>query len=203
MKIQGRQDTKSLQIKDLVTIGIFTALLFIAIGIGAAPFAPNPFLTFYMPLGGALLGGPIFLLLTAKVPKRGAVSIVGLLISAVIFATGMHWAMALGYLLGGILGDLIAGSREYRSIKCNSVAYTSLVFGATGTYIAYFVNPEAWARQMLKGDTTITYIDIMGKSAHSWTLPVILIGTVLVALFSAYIGAKLLKKQFEKAGITS
>ncbi len=203
MANQKFSNQKGLTVKDLVTTGIFATLILVAILAGGMPFAPNPLLTFYMPLGSALLAGPIFLLLVAKVPKRGPISIVGILAGLVLFATGMHWAMDLGYVLGGILGDLIAGTKGYRSVKLNIVAYICLCLGATGTYIAFFVNPAAWSSLMLNGGTAQGYLDAMNGAAQGWMLPVILIGTVVVGAFSGFVGSKLLKKQFEKAGITA
>ena len=203
MANQKFSNQKGLTVKDLVTTGIFVALIWVTMLTGGLPFAPNPLLTFYMPLGSALLAGPIFLLLVAKVPKRGPISIVGILAGLVLFATGMHWAMDLGYVLGGILGDLIAGTKGYRSVKLNIVAYICLCLGATGTYIAFFVNPAAWSSLMLNGGTAQGYLDAMNGAAQGWMLPVILIGTVVVGAFSGFVGSKLLKKQFEKAGITA
>ena len=203
MANQKFSNQKGLTVKDLVTTGIFATLILVAILAGGMPFAPNPLLTFYMPLGSALLAGPIFLLLVAKVPKRGPISIVGILAGLVLFATGMHWAMDLGYVLGGILGDLIAGTKGYRSVKLNIVAYICLCLGATGTYIAFFVNPAAWSSLMLNGGTAQGYLDAMNGAAQGWMLPVILIGTVVVGAFSGFVGSKLLKKQFEKAGIAA
>ena len=57
---------KGLTVKDLVTIGIFTALFFVFEIIGSLPFAPNPALTFYQPFGIALLCGPVYLLMVAQ-----------------------------------------------------------------------------------------------------------------------------------------
>ena len=48
-----------LSVKDLVTTGIFTALLFVFIMVGGVFFATNPVLTFFMPAGSALLAGPL------------------------------------------------------------------------------------------------------------------------------------------------
>ena len=50
---------KSLTIKDLVTTGIFSAIFLVFTMIGGIFFAPNPVLTFYMPMGAALLCGPV------------------------------------------------------------------------------------------------------------------------------------------------
>lgn len=76
---QKVSNQKGLTVKDLVTTGIFAALIWVTMLTGGLPFAPNPLLTFYMPLGSALLGGPVFLLLVAKVPKFGPIPIVGIL----------------------------------------------------------------------------------------------------------------------------
>lgn len=43
---------KGLTVKDLVTTGIFSAIFFVFTLVGGLPFAPNPVLTFYMPMGG-------------------------------------------------------------------------------------------------------------------------------------------------------
>ena len=45
-------------------------------------------------------------------------------------------------------------------------------------------------------------MDTMSASAPSWLLAVIIIGTLAITAFSGWIGGKLLKKQFEEAGIT-
>lgn len=192
-----------LTVKDLVTTGIFSALLFITVMIGGIPFAPNPITTFYMPLGSALLGGPVFLLMVAKVAKRGPITIAGILIGIIFFATGMHWAMDLGYILGGFIADIIAGAKRYRSIKLNIFSYSILSLGCTGTYICYFVDPASWGSLMLQNGTDAGYIDTMNATAQGWMLPVIIIGTIVVAFFSGWVGTKLLRNQFEKAGITA
>lgn len=46
-----------LSVKDLVTTGIFTALLFVFIMVGGVFFATNPMLTFFMPAGSVCLPG--------------------------------------------------------------------------------------------------------------------------------------------------
>jgi energy-coupling factor transport system substrate-specific component len=194
---------KGLTVKDLVTVGIFTAIIWLTMLIGGLPFAPNPVLTFYMPLGSALLGGPVFLLLVAKAPKRGVIAIVGILIAVIWFALGMHWAMGVGYAVGGIAGELVAGTGKYRSVKINIIAFCCLSLGATGSYICYFIDPVGWYGYMLNGGTEANYLDTMNTVSGYWMLAVMLIGTVIVAAFSGWVGSKLLKKQFEKAGITA
>lgn len=193
---------KGLTVKDLVTVGIFTALFLVFALVGGIFFAPNPVLTFYMPIGSALLCGPVYLLMLANVQKRWAVAILGTILCIVWFVTGMHWAMALGYLVMGVIADLAAGSGNYQSRKINSLSYILLSLGGTASYLVFFANPDGWARTMLGNGTEQSYIDAMRSAGSAWILIVMLAGTVLAAALSAFVSCKMLNRQFEKAGIT-
>ena len=193
---------KGLSVKDLVTVGIFSALFLVFALVGGIFFAPNPVLTFYMPVGSALLCGPVYLLMLAKVKKRWAASILGAILCIVWFVTGMHWAMALGYLVMGVAADFVAGAGEYKSKMMNSVSYIVISLGGTASYLVFFANPDGWAKTMLGNGTEQSYIDTMRETGSVWIMLVMLVGTVLAASVSAFVGCKMLRKQFEKSGIT-
>ena len=194
---------KSLTVKDLVTTGIFSAIFLVFTMIGGIFFAPNPVLTFYMPMGAALLCGPVYLLMIAKVQKRWSVTILGIIMGIIWFVTGMHWAFSLGYIGMGIIADLVAGAGDYRNKAVNLLSYMLMSLGGVYTYVVFFIDPQGWASTMLENGTEQSYIDTMSASAPSWLLAVIMIGTLAIAAFSGWIGGKLLKEQFEKAGITA
>ena len=194
---------KSLTIKDLVTTGIFSAIFLVFTMIGGIFFEPNPVLTFYMPMGAALLCGPVYLLMIAKVQKRWSVTILGIIMGIIWFVTGMHWAFSLGYIGMGIIADLVAGAGDYRNKAVNLLSYMLMSLGGVYTYVVFFIDPQGWASTMLENGTEQSYIDTMSASAPSWLLAVIIIGTLAIAAFSGWIGGKLMKKQFEKAGITA
>lgn len=191
-----------LSVKDLVNTGIFSALFFVFTMVGGMFFAVNPVLTFYMPMGSGLLCGPVYLLMVAKVHKRWSITILGFIIGIIWFATGMHWAFSLGYIAMGIAADIVAGLGKYKSKKFNMLSYMVMSLGGIYTYLVYFIDPEGWAGTMLKNGTEQSYIDAMNAAAPSWLAVVIIAGTLLVAAFSAWVGGRMLKKQFEKAGIT-
>ena len=193
---------KGLSVKDLVTVGIFSALFLVFALVGGIFFAPNPVLTFYMPVGSALICGPVYLLMLAKVKKRWAASILGVILCIVWFVTGMHWAMALGYLVMGVAADFVAGAGEYKSKMMNSVSYIVISLGGTASYLVFFANPDGWAKTMLGNGTEQSYIDTMRETGSVWIMLVMLVGTVLAAAVSAFVGCKMLRKQFEKSGIT-
>lgn len=203
MSNRANSMNKGLSVKDLVTTGIFTALVFVFILIGGMFFATNPVLTFFMPAGSGLLAGPAFLLMIAKVQKRWSLSIMGVVIGILWFVTGMHWAFVLGYLLMAIVADFVAGAGKYRSKKLNSLAYILFSLGSTGTYILFFVDPNGWAQTMLGNGTEQSYIDTMQATANTGILVAMFAAVLITSAISAFVGCKLLKKQFEKAGITA
>lgn len=203
MSNRANSMNKGLSVKDLVTTGIFTALVFVFILIGGMFFATNPVLTFFMPAGSGLLAGPAFLLMIAKVQKRWSLSIMGVVIGILWFVTGMHWAFVLGYLLMAIVADFVAGAGKYRSKKLNSLAYILFSLGSTGTYILFFVDPNGWAQTMLGNGTEQSYIDTMQATANTGILVAMFAAVLITSAINAFVGCKLLKKQFEKAGITA
>lgn len=203
MSNRANSMNKGLSVKDLVTTGIFTALVFVFILIGGMFFATNPVLTFFMPAGSGLLAGPVFLLMIAKVQKRWSLSIMGVVIGILWFLTGMHWAFVLGYLLMAIVADFVAGAGKYKSKKLNSLAYILFSLGSTGTYILFFVDPNGWAQTMLGNGTEQSYIDTMQATANTGILVAMFAAVLITSAISAFVGCKLLKKQFEKAGITA
>ena len=158
---------KGLTVKDLVTVGIFSALFLVFALVGGIFFAPNPVLTFYMPVGSALLCGPVYLLMMAKVQKRWAATILGAILCIVWFVTGMHWAMALGYLVMGIIADLVAGAGQYQEQEDQlDFPIILLSLGGTASYLVFFADPDGWAKTMLGNGTEQSYIDTMRSDRH-------------------------------------
>ena len=194
---------KGLSVKDLVTTGIFTALLFVFTMVGGVLFATNPVLTFYMPAGSGLLCGPIYLLMVAKVQKRWSQTIMGVLMGIIWFVTGMHWAFALGYIIMSIVADFVAGVGQYKSKKMNILSYILFSLGGTGSYLVFFADPDGWAQTMLGNGTEQNYIDTMQATANTGILIAMFVAVLVTATISALVGTRMLKKQFEKAGITA
>ena len=158
------KNKKGLTVKDLITAGVFSALLLVSNALGGGLFAVNPALTFYYPIAGAVLGGPIFMLLLAKVPKRGALTIVGVVACILGFVTGMHWGMDLGCLIMLTVADILAGIGQYRNKGLNILAYMCYCIGPAGSYFVYFADPQGWTATMLKNGTTQDYICLLYTS---------------------------------------
>ena len=126
----------------------------------------------------------------------------GVVICIIWFVTGMHWAFALGYLIMAVVADFVAGAGQYKSKKLNSLAYILFSLGGTGSYIVFFADPSGWAQTMLGNGTEQGYIDTMQATANIGILVAMFAAAIITSAISAFVGCKMLKKQFERAGIT-
>lgn len=191
-----------LQSRDFISIGVFT-LIYAAVTFVVGGVSQMTLVTFpLMPAAVALFTGPIFMLYTAKTPKRGALTIMGVIIGILSFASGMFWMMAVFYAVFGVLADLICASGKFKSFKRNLLGYCVFALPPMGGHVPMAILPEQFDAFMAeKGDFSAFSGVIDAIGANWWALPLMAAITVLCAVISGMIGRKLLRKHFERAGI--
>jgi len=192
---------EGLTIKDLVTTGIFSALFFVVTMVGGMFFASNPVLTFLLPVVLALVTAPVYMLLSAKVPKHGPILILGILMAVIMFVMGMHWMWSIAYVLLAIVAEVIAGAGKFKNTKLNVLGYIIFSLNPIGSYMMLWFSRSSYLNYLVGKGTEKSYIDTMNATAQNWMLPAMIVGTLFFAVLGALIGKKLLNKQFEKAGI--
>ena len=201
-KIMITKTNTSLQTKDFISIGIFSLIYFvIAFSIGGiAQMTPVTFP--FMPMIVALFTGSIFMLYTAKIPKRGAISILGILSGILLFVTGMFWMMSAFFAVLGFVADFIVSSGHSGSFKRRLIAYCVFALSPMGAYVPMAVMPEQFDKFMRKKGDFSSFAEVINAiGVNKWAIPVMILGTIACALIGGFIGKKLLKKHFEKAGI--
>ena len=106
--------------------------------------------------------------------------------------------------VGGSLRLGLLGLDGFRDRGGNRLGRRGLLLslGGTGSYLVFFADPEGWASTMLGNGTEQSYIDTMRMTGTTGILLAMQLGTVLAAALSAFVGGRMLKEQFEKAGIT-
>lgn len=193
---------KGLSVRDLATIGIFTAVMFVLTIITGAVTGTIPVLFLFSPALLGILAGPMFMLIVAKVHKTGAIIIPSLLI-------GVLWSLiggisVLGFMgILGIIGEIIASTTKYDSFKALVIAYILFIagyyLGAIGPI--YFFTHWYLALSETGMGYDPAYVESVVAAALSWASAVAIPVTLLAAVVGAFFGRNLMRRHFEKAGI--
>ena len=192
--------SQKLTVKDLATIGIFSAVMIVV------------FITFSMLTGASLffnmifnavftafLLAPFFIYMAMKVGKPGIALIYNLLhaIMATLFMGPFMFPWFLG---GGIIAELsLLGKNSYRDPKRITVAWviTSLTRAAHGMSEIWFFK-EAF----LKTSVSPEQVEVQTHyyTDAKWVLFSLAL-TAIAAVLGCYLGNKMTEKHFKKTGI--
>ena len=156
----------------------------------------------FMPMVVALFAGSVFMLYTAKIPKRGSLAILGILAGILLFVTGMFWMMSVFFVIFGFIADFICRTGNFKLFRRNLIAYCVFALSPMGAYIPMVLMPAQFDEFMRrKGDVSSFEGIINSIRVNWWVIPLMILGTIICAVIGGLIGRKLLKKHFEKVGI--
>lgn len=188
-----------LNVKDLINIGLFTAIYFIVFfAVGMTGYIP--FMMLLLPFLISLAGGIPIMLFITKVPKFGALSIMGTIVSVLMLLTGHPWPIVAIGVPVSILGDYIISKGHYKNWLSITTGYTFFCQWTLGAMYPFYFMREAYLKTIQSGYGS-EYVDAIDALFSPAMIPVIIIGSVVGAILGAYIGRATLKKHFKRAGI--
>ena len=122
--------------KDFITLSIFTVLFFAVVMVCIFASAATVVTFAFGSAIAAIPGGIIYMLMRAKVPKAGSVLLSGVVIGLIEFLIGAGWAVAVGFIAGAVIAELLARIGHYKSFWLNTIGYSVyMMFFALGTYL--------------------------------------------------------------------
>ncbi len=187
-----------LNAKDLINVGIFTAVYFVLVFavamLGVIPIF-MPLLCVIVPI----IGGVPFMLFLTKVKKFGMILIMSILMGILMLLTGMGYYAIIVGLVSGLIAEFVYKGGGYKS--ASKAVLTSGLFSIwiIGNYIPLFTNIEGYfaTRQSFGQE----YIDALTGLMPAWMCPVLLVAAFISGIIGGLFGRALLKKHFAKAGI--
>lgn len=193
---------KVLKGRDLITIGIFSALYFVINFAFMLVSGLHPMLWILMPGLIALFAGIPFLLMCAKVQKPGAVLLMGLITGLIYFATGQFTLIILiTFVIGCGLGELIRACTHYRSFKGNSLAYAGFSLGMIGSPLPVWVMRTDFLAQISDQGMPADYVETLTVLSSPAMLIVMVLATMIGAMIGIVLTKGMFKKHFSKAGM--
>ena len=168
-------ENNKLKVKDLVNIGIFSALYMAIAMVVMLPVGITPVLWLLWPGIAGLFGGAFFTLLLAKVPKMGSALLLAIISARKIFG--------------------------YKSFKGIALAGGFSAIGFIGSPLPMWLFQESYMKSIEEMGMGVEYVEGLQSMISVGSF----IGMLAVAFVGGFIGTligrKMLKKHFEKAGI--
>ena len=128
------------------------------------------------------------------------VTIMSVICGVFWFLMGYTWTAIVGYVVFGIIADLVLKAGKYKSFKVDVIGYWLFSCGMIGCQAPMWVMADTYMAQV-EASMGEQYASELAHYMPSWmgiaAIAIIFVGSLLGALF----GHKMLKKHFERAGI--
>lgn len=198
--MEDLKTTNKLSVKNLATIGIFCAIMFVVFMVYSALTSASLFYSMIFNAAGAgLILAPFYVYMSMKVGRHGPALIYNIM-WAIIAGLLMGAFMIPWFLGGGIIAELsMCGKDTYKDIKRVSISWiiTALVRAAHGMSEIWFFKDAFLASGASEEQVQIQtqyYTD------PKWVV-LSLAATALLALAGCLISNKLIAKHFRKSGV--
>lgn len=191
---------KKLEVKDLINVGIFTAL-YIVCYFATGMLGYIPIFMVLIPLLCPIVAGIPFMLFATKVEKFGMITIMGTIMGLFMFLTGHMWFVMIFGVVFGLLGDLVCKIGDYKSKKWTVLGYAVFSEWCLGAVLALFFSfREDYFRTIREGYGDV-YADQLYAYTPNWLFYIMIVLAFVGGTLGALLGIKVLKKHFAKAGI--
>lgn len=187
--------------KDLINIGIFTAMYFILNLVIAAVMGFIPFVNMMIPFASSLVLGIPMMLYFSRIKKFGMVLITYIIYGTVLTLAGVGIYSLIGGAVCALIAEFILKAKNYKSVGAAIWGYALCSVGANANVLgfAFMTGKQLAEKTEYYGQE---YMDIMsGYFSHGYTIPLVAITAFAGGLIGGYIGKAVLKKHFIRSGM--
>lgn len=194
---------KKLQAKDYITCGIFSAICIVAMLI-AAVMNMSGYTTAFYPALASLFIGILYVVLLAKVPKRGAVLVFGVVPCMYFFLSGVTEGLigAACLLAFSLIAEAILWNRHdsVKRITVSGIIYTFYLSLAGSA--EHFLFTDTYCSNALAAGINEKLVEQMRMMFDKkWLWAVVILCTALLTFFGIMIGRRIMSRHLRKAGI--
>lgn len=191
---------KQLKVHDLISVGIYAAIYFLMVAIATMllRFTVPVFNSILIPGFSALLSGTVYLLVINKIPKFGAITLVGSVMALFFLVFGYFPLAFLPSVLFPLLADIVMYKTSLVKEMKLSLSYIIFGFGLTGPIIPLWFMKDSYINVLIKHGKDQTYIDSVFAPITTGTFFVSFLVTILGGVIGLIIAKKIYAKHFAK-----
>lgn len=188
--------------KDIITVGIFSAIYFVINFAFMLLSGLHPLLWILMPGLIAVFAGIPFLMMCAKVPKTGAVVLMGFITALIYFVTGQFTVVILiAFAVSCILAELCRICSHYRSFRGSALAYVFFSLGMIGSPLPVWIMRDSFLAQISQQGMPEAYVSTLAALTSPGMIVVLVGAPIVGAILGILLARGMFRKHFEKAGI--
>ena len=182
--------------RDLITVGVFTALYFVIMALVGQLGALLPITQVLGPLYIPILCGIPFMLFVTRVTRFGLITAMGWIIGILYLVTGQSWvATVLAFVLA-VIADLIAKQGKYRSWPMLVLSFIVFSEMAIGMVVPLFFQRQATLDRIASRGHEQAWINQIVSLTPAWMFYVMIVMIVVGATIGAYVGRGIFHKHF-------
>lgn len=196
----NKTTNSSWRVQDFITLGMYTAIYFVVVCVGTlCSFLLLPgFSSIFTPAIVSLLAGTVFFVLEDKLPRFGAITVMGTTFGLFFLLSG-HFVLAfLPSLLCSLIADGIAKIGQYRTKGWNFFSYVVFSFGLTGPILPLWWMKDLYIKRLVARGKDQAYIERIFSPINGTTFWLSMGAIVVAALIGATVGFHFYQKHFTK-----
>ncbi|VUX11579.1 MptD family putative ECF transporter S component [Dorea formicigenerans] len=188
--------------KDLINIGIYTAILFV-LNFLAMFTGIVPTLWIVLPGTTGILTAIPFTLMNLKVRKPGAILIMGLVVALLYFLSGQFTVLLLAtFVAGCLVAEIVRFAFRYKDTFISLIiSFVAFCYGMIGSPLPIWLYGDSFFAQIAENGMTQEYIKTLQNYTSFNALIVMLISPIVGGILGMLISKLLFKKHLKKAGI--
>lgn len=195
-------ESRKLTGRDLITIGIFSAIYFV-LNLVAMITGLVPVLWLLLPGVAGILTGIPFMLMESKVRKPGAVLIMGAITALLYFVTGQFTVLLLiTFAIACLLSEVYRAITKYDNNFIHmTISFIIFCYGMLGSPMAIWVYKDSFLAQIQQNGMSAEYVQSLSGLISTPMFIAMCISPIVGGFVGAMIAKGLFRKHFKKAGI--
>ena len=199
--MRKEKNTTRLNGKDLLNVGIFTAVYFVLNLLVAAVLGLIPAVSMLVPLVSSFILGIPMMLYFMKIKKFGMVLITYIVYGVLLALAGVGiYTLVLGIVFA-LIAELLLRLGKYQKPNLAILAFAIASIGANGNVLSMVLA----STEYLEGKVATygsEYMQLMQSYfSEWWVLPLLALSAFLGGLLGALLGKSVFKKHFIRSGV--
>lgn len=191
---------KKLKVQDLILIGIYATVYFFTVFIATMlmRFTVPVFHSLLVPSMSALISGTLYIIVVNKVPKFGAITLVGSVMAVFFFAFGYFPLAFLPSFIFPLLADFVQTKTKILDSLKLMVSYIIFSFGLTGPILPLWFMKDAYSESLLNKGKDMSYVNSVFEGVSTASFFVSMLLVIITSIIGLKIGKIIYTKHFAK-----